>query len=130
MTSISRDENNVYTAGGINFHKLAYNILSYTRGRWRIYESGDSPAFALLGTPWKIPAIAEKHFTVAAFRKVIEAVAGVDVVWVWVDIGCIDQRNNEQTALEIGRQTSIFRLARTQYVWLSQTPIAKLSPLI
>ncbi|KAI0184658.1 hypothetical protein EV127DRAFT_504438 [Xylaria flabelliformis] len=130
MTSISRDENNVYTAGGIDFHKPAYNILSYTWGRWRIHESGDSPSLALLGTPWEIPAIAKKHFTVAAFRKVIEAVVGMDVIWVWVDVGCIDQRNNEQTALEIGCQASIFRLARTPYVWLSQTPIAKLSPAI
>ncbi len=69
----------------------------------------------------------EQHFTVDAFQNVIRAVAGSDVEWAWVDIGCIDQRDNEQTALEVGRQAGIFKQARRPFVWLSSLCTAELA---
>ncbi|KAI0192676.1 heterokaryon incompatibility protein-domain-containing protein [Xylaria flabelliformis] len=130
MESIPRDDNNVYRAAGIDVHKPKYNILSYTWGRWKIPDGTDCPALPVTGTPWQIPAVKEEHFTVDAFQKVIRTITGTDIAWVWVDVGCIDQRDNEQAALEIGRQASIFKQAQSSFVWLSHVSTAKLTSAI
>ncbi|KAI1734924.1 heterokaryon incompatibility protein-domain-containing protein [Xylaria scruposa] len=130
MESIPRDNNNVYRAAGIDVYKPKYNILSYTWGRWKIPDGTDCPALPVIGTPWQIPAVKEEHFTVDAFQKVIRTITGTDIAWVWVDVGCIDQRDNEQAALEIGRQASIFKQAQSSFVWLSHVPTANLASAI
>lgn len=82
------------------------------------------------GTPWEIPAIEEEHFIVATFQKVISIVAGESIQWVWVDVACIDQRGNEQTAVEVGQQASIFKQAYRPFVWLSRLNTASLAAAV
>ncbi|POS72975.1 hypothetical protein DHEL01_v208634 [Diaporthe helianthi] len=51
--------------------------------------------------------------------------------FVWLDIGCIDQRDNSpEKMLEIGRQAAIFRGAAQVYVWLYQHPAPTLGSLL
>ena len=137
MTSAPRDEFNVYRAAGIEAKEPIYNILSYTWGRWVIRDGSRDGhrTLPLTGTPWAIPAVEESHFTADGFLKVVRAVAGLanteaTADWVWVDIGCIDQRDNEQAAVEIGRQASIFKRAQCPFVWLSHLPATELGPAV
>ncbi|RYP55146.1 hypothetical protein DL768_000265 [Monosporascus sp. mg162] len=130
MTSVRRDESNVYRFDCIDVPMPKYNILSYTWGRWRV-DGADCPALPVIGTPWKIPAVEASHFSVDAFQKVLHKVtADPDVEWAWVDVGCIDQRNNGETAQEIGRQASIFKQAQKPFVWLSHLCNADLSSAV
>ncbi|KAH0536393.1 hypothetical protein FGG08_006743 [Glutinoglossum americanum] len=93
-----------------------YGILTYTWGRWEISQG---PAIDIKGTTWKIPAVQESHFTVEAFRRVIERV-GEDVEYVWIDIACIDQEDDVVKMDEVGKQVGIFRGAHRVYVWLNR----------
>ncbi|OHF00810.1 hypothetical protein CORC01_03884 [Colletotrichum orchidophilum] len=116
LTSVERDENNVYGAT----EKPKYSILTYTWGRWKVRNGNDdTAALPVKGAPWKIPSIQEAHFTVASFRAVIEAMASQDVQWAWVDIACIHQEDEIMNAEEVGHQVAIFDKAVKAHVWLS-----------
>ncbi|KAK0719181.1 hypothetical protein B0H67DRAFT_148650 [Lasiosphaeris hirsuta] len=141
MTSAQRDDENVYHLDHLQVREPEYSTLSYTWGRWRIKgkEAATWPALPVKGTPWAIPPVKDEHFTVEAFSNVIQQIAkrgGVE--WVWVDIGCIDQRRddpesnffNTQAPVEIGRQASIFKRAKNTYVWLCSLDKAELSTAV
>lgn len=112
MTSVERTGLNTY--GPETAPK--YNILTYTWGRWKI---ANGPALDIKGITWKIPAVDERHFSVAAFQRVLKHMTQ-DVDWVWVDVACIDQENRHVKMDEVGRQVGIFRNAHRAYVWISQ----------
>ncbi|KAJ5115227.1 heterokaryon incompatibility protein-domain-containing protein [Penicillium alfredii] len=118
MTSVERDSSGVYG----QVEKPSYNILTYTWGRWKIRDrmKHDPPALPIKGTPWKIPAVKEEHFTVAGFQAVLGRMREGGIDWAWVDIACIDQEDEAFNAQEVGRQASIFKKARNVYVWLSR----------
>jgi Heterokaryon incompatibility protein (HET) len=50
--------------------------------------------------------------------------------YIWLDMACIDQRYNENTLAEIGRQARIFQHAEEVYVWLSRTLQTRLQSLL
>ncbi|KAK4197892.1 hypothetical protein QBC40DRAFT_332622 [Triangularia verruculosa] len=140
IVSAERDDETVYHLGDTKIKEPEYSTLSYTWGRWRIKgpEAATSPALPVTGTPWPIPAVDSKHFTVDAFRTVVEQIASQGVDWVWIDIGCIDQRRdnpqedfiNTQAPIEMGRQAGIFKRAKNTYVWLCRLKNAELSAAV
>ncbi|KAH7303666.1 hypothetical protein B0I35DRAFT_465601 [Stachybotrys elegans] len=128
MTSIPRDDSNKYEYGNIMAREPQYSTLSYTWGRWRIKDGRHAtPMLPIQNTPWDIPAVEETHFTSEAFLNVVGKIRDTGVEWVWIDVGCIDQRRGStQAAVEIGRQASIFKQAHSTFVWLSQLKTAQL----
>ncbi|KAL2155753.1 hypothetical protein VTH82DRAFT_495 [Thermothelomyces myriococcoides] len=141
MTSVERDGENVYSLGDLKVEQPKYSILSYTWGRWRVKgkEAATSAALPINGTPWRVPPIEKDHFTVDTFRKVIQLMADVaGVSWVWADVGCIDQREddpvsgfvNTQAPGEIGRQSSIYKNAAAAFVWLCGVRKSELSAAV
>jgi hypothetical protein len=111
MTSLERQEGNVYG----NDKEPAYNILTYTWGRW---EVNSGPKLVVRGVTWEIPAIDEKHFKVESLRRVLQRMT-VDVEHVWIDAACIDQENDAVKMDEVGRQAGIFQKAKRSYAWLN-----------
>lgn len=129
MTSLERREGNIYG----KFMEPDYNILSYTWGRWQVADG--NPALVVRGVPWRIPAIDEQHFSAIQLQRVIWNISLEEqsedeerkpVVFVWIDIACIDQENERIKAIEIGRQAAIFANARRVYIWLSHLDEAEL----
>ena len=121
MTSIVRQEGNRYG----NCVEPAYSILSYTWGRWKL--PSENPALNVRGIDWKVPAVDEKHFSVAQLENAIWRISlgrGTEadsqaVVFVWIDVACIHQENEMLKAIEVGRQAAIFKNAAHAYVWLN-----------
>jgi hypothetical protein len=131
MTSIARDEYGVYRAANFTAQNPKYNILSYTWGRWKIDDCTQCPVLPVKGTDWEIPAVKQDHFTVEAFQNVLlSMLAQTNIELAWVDIGCIDQDNNPESAIEIGQQALIFKQATNAFVWLSRLHNADLSMAI
>lgn len=102
-----------------------YNIMSYTWGRWEI---DDGEALPIQNVNWKIPAVGPEGFSVTAFANVLQRVSQGSHVW--LDVGCIEQENQEMKMREIGRQAAIFRGAQKAYIWLSHSKRNALKPLI
>lgn len=111
MTSLERGEGNVY--GGDR--EPNYAIVSYTWGRYII---PDGPRLHVKGIDWGIPAINPDHFMVADLERLLTHVA-MRHQYVWIDVACIDQKRHRVKMEEVGRQASIFKLAKQAYVWLS-----------
>lgn len=107
-----------------------YAVLSYTWGRWEAKGQTLPPALPVKRVPWTIPSVEESHFTVAEFRCAINATVADDLEWAWVDVACIDQEDNNMKADQVGRQASIFKLARQGCVWLLHLPSLRLAAAI
>jgi hypothetical protein len=77
MTSAQRDDENMYCFGDLRVKEPEYSTLSYTWGRWRIEGQDEDmhPALPIKGTPWAIPPIRKDHFTMEAFKNVIDLIA-------------------------------------------------------
>ena len=69
MTSLEKQDGHIYG----NDKEPAYNILSYTWGRWEVPQ-GNS-ALMVHGVPWTIPAVDESHFSVTELKKVISRIS-------------------------------------------------------
>ena len=93
-----------------------YSTLSYTWGRFQI---PNGPRLSIKGIDWQIPSISEYHFTVADLRRLLQQMM-LKHDYAWIDIACIDQKREKEKMLEVGRQASIFKLARQSYVWLNK----------
>ncbi|KAF7544680.1 hypothetical protein G7Z17_g9764 [Cylindrodendrum hubeiense] len=124
MESIPRseDERGVHYGG---VRAPAYNIMSYTWGRYRDDAKGEAiavtgPGGSNLG--WDIPKIKrETAFGANDFSAVLREVAG-DGEFVWVDVACMNQnQGSPDFADQLGKQAAIFNRARQSYVWLHQT---------
>lgn len=111
MTSVPRGKGNIY-AGHV---EPRYNILSYTWGR---FTNPASRSVDVKGVEWSIPAIDESHFSVEEFEDVIRKV-GRGVNFIWLDVACIHQEDDEEKAEEVGRQAGIFKNAYRAYIWLT-----------
>jgi hypothetical protein len=98
-----------------SYMEPAYNILTYTWGRWQLRES---PSLAIKGVSWKVPAVDEAHFTVDGLSRVIQRVSR-GVSFVWIDVACIDHENRAAMMEEVGKQAGIFQRADQVFVWLS-----------
>jgi hypothetical protein len=118
MTSLERQQGNVYG----DQKEPRYGILTYTWGRW---QTDRVDAIDIKGTTWKIPAVAEEHFTVSRFKGVIDKI-GEEVEYAWVDVACIDQEDNRVKMDEVGRQVGIFKQAHRVFVWLNRLEPEKL----
>ncbi|KAK8051741.1 hypothetical protein PG993_003126 [Apiospora rasikravindrae] len=130
------------------FSEPAYNVITYTWGRWRLHdgETPEVPALGVRGVPWKIPRVRPSAFTAAQLHKVVQHATRPHrqmenpimrsdetepVNFIWLDVACIDQRGDEPgSAAEIGRQALIFEHARQVFVWLSTKPTSNLRPLL
>ncbi|KAL1639151.1 hypothetical protein SLS58_008238 [Diplodia intermedia] len=123
MTSIERIGEHTY---GVD-EKPEYTILTYTWGRWR--ADWGCPALPVKGTTWKIPPVKESCFTVEAFQRVLEVLRH-EADYVWVDVACIDQENNDVKMHEIGRQVGIFKGAKRASVWLHSLSNVELKNLL
>lgn len=118
-----------------------YNAITYTWGRWRLEEGERLEVKAINisidGDDWPIPRVKPEHFTVRQFELAIWSAAswsrqGFDgdddndddgsVDFVWLDIACIAQRHDAQSAAEIGRQALVFRGAKYVFMWLTTMP--------
>ncbi|KAL2154622.1 hypothetical protein VTH82DRAFT_3298 [Thermothelomyces myriococcoides] len=141
LTSVERVGEDTYEFGGQKYKAPKYSTLSYTWGRWRVdgEEAARSPALPVKNITWAVPPIKDEHFTVDAFRHVINQMATLGgVEWVWVDVGCIDQRRddpeknfvNKQAPYEIGRQASIYKQAKATFVWLCRLRRDELSTAV
>lgn len=117
MTSIERTGDNTYGSD----KEPIYSVLTYTWGR---YEVHDGPCLKISGIPWTVPAIAEHHFTVQHFERVLHQMASTSS-YVWLDVACINQgasqAQNAEKMHQVGRQAGIFRRARQAYIWLNQS---------
>jgi hypothetical protein len=111
MTSIERNENNVYD--GVK--EPSYNILSYTWGRW---ELSSGPALPVKCTPWKIPSVDPEHFSVSDFSQVLERMQETHD-FAWVDVACIDQENLDAKMDQVEKQAAIFERADRPFIWLN-----------
>lgn len=131
MTSYEWQPGNIY--GAATAPRFA--AITYTWGRWRL-EAGDRPdvqAITVNGVPWEIPRVNPDHFgsydlhnaLVKSQARVHPPLIDADemgeaVEFVWLDVACIDQRDNDpRSAAEIGRQADIFSGADHVIVWLS-----------
>lgn len=92
-----------------------YAILTYTWGRFQAIDG--SPALPVSGTTWKIPPVKEECFTVSSFQNVINNI-GKRFKWLWLDVACIDQVQEEVKMAEVSRQVGIFHGATEAYAWL------------
>ena len=110
MTSMERKAGNIYGQD----KEPSYSILSYTWGR---YEVAEGPRLEVSGIDWRIPSIKEECFTVADLQHLLYQISLLDA-YVWIDIACIDQKREKAKMEEVGRQASIFKVARHAYVWL------------
>ncbi|KAK8103584.1 uncharacterized protein PG998_010617 [Apiospora kogelbergensis] len=122
MTSYERVGANTYNGETCP----AYNILSYTWGRWEDYAPTVPRTLPVRGLKWKVPPIMESHFTLAAFHKVVDSMRMNGVEWAWLDVACIDQEDDSIKMDEVGRQASIFKKASKVLTWLSRTSEADL----
>lgn len=122
MTSLERVGRSTYGA-----HRSPhYGILTYTWGRW---TTKSEPAIDIKGTTWEIPAVKKEHFSVDEFRRVINSIRP-DFEFVWIDIACIDQENEDVKMDEIGNQMGIFKKARRVYSWLTRTSTNRLQECV
>ena len=121
-----------------------YAAITYTWGRWKLdgNERNEVSAIPVRGVPWDIPRVNPLRFTVQELEAVVTqartappsmaTTAGVPqcVDFVWLDVACIDQReNNARAASEMGRQANIFRGASFVYAWLSAISIQQLNQI-
>src|SRR5450432_2961675 len=95
MTSLEWSAGNMYGS----YMEPAYNILTYTWGRWQLREG---PSLAIKGVSWKVPAVDEAHFTVDGLSRVIQRVSR-GVSFVWIDVACIDHENRAAMMEEVGK---------------------------
>lgn len=123
MISYERSGNNNYN--GASAPK--YGILTYTWGRFRAPDG--SPALPVKGTTWSIPPVKEECFSVEAFQEVTNYI-GREYDWVWIDVCCIDQENDEVKMEEIKRQVGIFHGASKAYVWLHSFGVRELERVV
>lgn len=75
MTSIERIDANTYG----NDVKPAFNIMSYTWGRWKNHAGG--PALPVTEITRKVPAALDSHFSVPKFTHAVNGI-GVGVWYV------------------------------------------------
>lgn len=113
LTSVERTGEATYG----DFVSPAYNILSYTWGRYAL-DSGES--IEIHNIPWKVPRIDSRHFTANQFLQVIEEISQ-EHPHIWIDVACIDQEDDEIKLDEIGHQAGIFDRAENAYIWLSRS---------
>ncbi|KUJ19178.1 uncharacterized protein LY89DRAFT_479382 [Mollisia scopiformis] len=122
--------------------KPAYNILTYTWGRWKLADSPtkerpEVQGIPVKGIPWDIPRVHPARFTTQQFLEAIRqatmwwSIPGPDgsrvmepeVEFVWVDVACLDQRKGEPTSdSERGRQVAIFSKAIRTFAWIGSIP--------
>jgi hypothetical protein len=116
MTSLLRKWEN-----GIHFYcsksRPEYNILTHTWGWWQL-DVG--PALDIKGVSWKIPPIDQVRFSVEDLQRVIHRISKT-ADYVWIDVACIDQENDEVKLEEIRHQAGIFERAGRVFVWLSHS---------
>ncbi|TGJ78844.1 hypothetical protein E0Z10_g9925 [Xylaria hypoxylon] len=142
MTSYQWQPGNIYG------HHTApeYNAITYTWGRWRLKqnERPDVRPIPVSGVPWEIPRVNPSRFTANELERIIKMATGgfstvttacdkelPKVDFIWIDIICIDQReNNSTSASEIGRQALIFDGAKHVVAWLSTFSTQDLNNLI
>jgi len=115
MTSIER----VGVSAYLTTEAPQYAIITYTWGRFQAPDG--SPALPVKGTTWKIPPVKASCFSVDSFQAVVNYI-GEKYDWLWLDVACIDQENEEVKMSEVARQTGIFHGAREAYAWLHSLP--------
>ncbi|KAF2252752.1 hypothetical protein BU26DRAFT_418943, partial [Trematosphaeria pertusa] len=82
-----------------------YAIITYTWGRFQAPDG--CPALPVKGTTWQIPPVKETCFSVESFQRVINCI-GEKYEWLWLDVACIDQENEDVKMSEVARQVGIF----------------------
>ena len=96
-----------------NTTRPEYIVISYTWGRWKLPTRESD--WSVEGAHWKVPA--NRLFSKEDFTKAIRAIAGN--MNAWVDVLCIPQDDSDpEMAVEIEKQSEIFRSASRAAVWL------------
>ena len=89
-------------------------------------------AVAIHGLTWNVPRIHPTHFSAQDFERLIKKSTTyrcrksqflssnkIPTQHLWLDIACIDQKDEKTKMSEIGRQAKIFANADTALIWLS-----------
>jgi hypothetical protein len=112
-----------------NYSNPKYNAVSYTWGRWELKDRNERPeikALPVKGAEWFIPRIHPERFTVKEFQAMVNDTViphpsrpdHQEIEFLWLDIACIHQEDQDENAREVGRQANIFKGAAHTYVWL------------
>lgn len=118
-----------------------YNAITYTWGRWRLEEHElpevDALDISIDGDDWPIPRVNPEHFTSEQLDLAVVSAASWTrdedekaVDFIWLDIACIAQREDAQSAAEIGRQALIFKGANYIFLWLTSLSDTELKETI
>lgn len=108
----------IVTVATLRQTSIDYAIVSHTWGRWRKGGKGTRVAGVDL---WRVPE--NTRFDVTELPEMLKA-AGFAEQYVWFDLLCIpqdcsDDRLAEECKLEVARQATIFRNAKTAVAWLN-----------
>lgn len=106
------------TVATLRQSSIEYAIVSHTWGRWRKSGNGTKVEGVDL---WHVPE--NTRFDVTQLPKMLKS-AGFAEQYVWFDLLCIpqdcsDNRLAEECKLEVARQATIFRNAKTAVAWLN-----------
>ncbi|KAK8051739.1 hypothetical protein PG993_003124 [Apiospora rasikravindrae] len=128
MCSHERCPGNIYDG----IQEPTYNTFSYTWGRFEVARGvqieGKRLVLPVSNITWPIPEIKSDIFTVDELWNAVKASATND--WLWIDVACIDQKDEKVRDDEIGRQAAIFNNAAASYIWLHSMPFDKLQRLV
>jgi len=125
MTSLPWKPGNCYG----NYSNPKYNAVSYTWGRWELKDRDERPeikALPVKGVEWFIPRIHPERFTDKEFQAMVDDTVvphpsrpdRQEIEFLWLDIACIHQEDQDENAREVGRQANIFKSAAHTYIWL------------
>ncbi|KAF2122738.1 hypothetical protein BDV96DRAFT_656398 [Lophiotrema nucula] len=109
MTSFERNGTCEY----LGIERPQYAIITYTWGRFTAPDGG--PALPVEGTTWVIPPV--HCFSVELFFATIKNI-GSRYDWLWLDVACIDQIDEQVKMAEVARQVGIFHGAAEAFAWL------------
>lgn len=115
MTSYECQSGNIYK--GVK--EPAYTAISYTWGR---YEDKNEVPSTIHGVTWKVPGISSSHFTIEEFQKaIIASTRDGQFDFIWLDVACIDQKDEVVKLDEINKQANIYKRAKWVFAWMDWT---------
>ena len=100
-----------------DYLREGYVAWSYTWGRFR----DGARLHRESGTPWDIPTMKECGFKMRQLKDAMRDMPNAR--YHWVDVLCIDQQKGEERNMEIAKQGSIFKHAKSTmvYLWTVET---------
>ena len=110
-----------------------YIAVSWTWGRYQVEKRGEKRTRQSGGTPWEVPYIwyeGWRHDLVHDLKACLKSIGTHR--YFWVDVLCINQREESEKNREIGKQAKIFGAAAgvIAYLWTLEKPELLTGPMI